>query len=168
MRHSNKTLNNQSFTCDPLTAQMNLPQSESLVWTVLWTFQGSNDYAFPSLAAISERLGGMLKPKRISQIIQKLKKKGWLEAKKVGYRGTNHYRVMIPEDLLFVPNFAKREKNKKLGKPRKTKMDFVLPKVQIVHVPERRIPTDEEVWALSKEVLFDFYDELEKKEASAA
>jgi len=153
----------EDYRCDPLTAQMNLPPSEAIVWTTLWTFQGNNEYAFPSLAAISERMGGMLKPKRISQIIQKLKKKGWLDAKKVGYRGTNHYRVFVPEDLLFKPNFGKREKNKvyqeKIKKQQKPKLDFDLPKIQII-TPERRIPTDEEVWALSKEV-FEFYDEME-------
>lgn len=99
----------KTFTFAPLTAIMNLGPSESMVWTCMLTFQGNNKYAWPTLEAISKRLGGKLRPKRISQVIIQLEKKGWMKKIRRGYGKSNLYQCITPEDLLFQPNFGQEE-----------------------------------------------------------
>jgi hypothetical protein len=96
----------KKFTFAPLTALMNLGPSESMVWTCMLTFQGNNKYAWPTLEAVSKRLGGKLKPKRISQILIQLQKKGWMHKIRRGYGKSNLYQCLTPDNLLFQPNFG--------------------------------------------------------------
>ncbi|PJZ51604.1 helix-turn-helix domain-containing protein [Leptospira adleri] len=96
----------KDFEFAPLSALLNLPYSEAIVWIVLWSFQGHNANCWPTLNTISRRLGGRLKPRRISQLTNKLVKRGWLIKQRRGNRRSNIYVVTIPTDLLFVPDFT--------------------------------------------------------------
>ncbi|WCL51446.1 helix-turn-helix domain-containing protein [Leptospira sp. GIMC2001] len=95
----------KKFTFAPLTALLNLSGQKALVYTTLLTFQGANEYAWPTLQAISDRMGGKIKPKRISQITNELKREGWLIIIRRGFGRSNKYQCTFPPDLLFVPNY---------------------------------------------------------------
>lgn len=94
----------RDFAYAPLVAILNLPKSEEKVWITLFTFQGMNDYCFPSQEAIKRRMGNCMSVSRISRIITQLQKKGWVEKWRKGRR--NQYRVCVPSDILFQPDFT--------------------------------------------------------------
>lgn len=94
----------KDFAYAPLVAVLNLGEGEKKVWLTLFTFQGQNEYCFPSLEAIRKRMANCMSTSRISRITSQLVKKGWLEKWRKGRR--NQYRVLFPQDMLFVPDFG--------------------------------------------------------------
>ncbi|MBM9499714.1 helix-turn-helix domain-containing protein [Leptospira sp. 201903071] len=117
----------KNFEFAPLFALLNLPYSEAIVWIVLWTFQGNNANSWPTLNTISRRVGGRLKPRRISQLTNKLVKRGWLIKQQRGNRRSNIYVVTIPSDLLFVPDF--------------TSLPFINSENKLSAIPSNKEPT---------------------------
>jgi hypothetical protein len=105
----------RDFAYAPLAAVLNLGEGEKKVWITLFTFQGQNDYCFPSLEAIRKRMGECMSTSRISRITTQLVKKGWLQKWRRGRR--NQYRVLYPQDLLFVPDFGSLSSGKEKSKP---------------------------------------------------
>lgn len=127
------------YSFAPLTALMNLGPSESMVWTCMLTFQGNNKYAWPTQKAISKRLGGKLKPKRISQIIIQLEKKGWMKKIRRGHGKSNLYECLTPSDLLFVPDFGQHKDPPAIPKQE-------IKKIQVPKEPEKwDLPTLEDL-----------------------
>ena len=72
------------------------------VYTVLASFQGSNDDAYPSREAIIARCG--LVAETISRSVKHLMELGWIQRQQRGLGQTNVYRVMVEsEDPVVTP-----------------------------------------------------------------
>lgn len=129
------------YEFNPLVAQLNLPEKQSLVWTCLWTFQGQNEDCFPSLQAISERLGGAISPKAISKHIQALSKSGWLRIVRRGFGRSNRYTVLVPDDILFKANFSsKKGKSATVGEGAKRFLGNLSNPSETVPTPKKQEP----------------------------
>lgn len=85
-------------------ASLNLPRAQSDVVTLLHSFCSNGNTCFPSLQALSNRSGGKYKIRRISQILQELKWKGWVTiTRKSKFKG-NTYELHPPSGLLYFPD----------------------------------------------------------------
>lgn len=67
------------------------------VYTVLSSFQGSNDDAYPSREAIVDRCG--LVVETVSRAVKHLMELGWIQRDRRGLGKTNIYRVMVECDF---------------------------------------------------------------------
>lgn len=87
----------------PMLAVLNLPRAQCDVVLALHSFCNSGNLCYPRQEAIRKRLGGKYKIRRISQILQELKWKGWLTIDRKGWNG-NTYTLTIPSGLQFFPD----------------------------------------------------------------
>ncbi|EMO12498.1 hypothetical protein LEP1GSC165_0019 [Leptospira santarosai str. CBC523] len=103
------------FSKTPIPAAAFLPQSHIRVYNAILSYQGGMDSWTGTIEVILKRVNGFvwqgrackeIKPRRASQIIQDLKKWGWLEVKRSGYSKPNSYKATTPTDLLFQPEHS--------------------------------------------------------------
>ncbi|UML78916.1 hypothetical protein [Leptospira kirschneri] len=103
------------FSKTPIYAAAFLSQSHMRVYNAILSYQGGMDSWTGTIETILKRVNGFvwqgkvckeIKPRRASQIIQDLKKWGWLEVRRSGYSKPNSYKATTPTDLLFMPDHS--------------------------------------------------------------
>lgn len=103
------------FSKTPIPAAAFLPQSHIRVYNAILSYQGGMDSWTGTIEVILKRVNGFvwqgkackeIKSRRASQIIQDLKKWGWLEVRRSGYSKPNSYKATTPPDLLFQPEHS--------------------------------------------------------------
>lgn len=95
---------NKSILYISILANLNLPRAQSDVILFLHSFCANGLTCFPSLQALQTRSGGKYKIKRISQILQELKWKGWITITRKGPFKGNEYEIHIPSGLQYFPD----------------------------------------------------------------
>jgi len=87
----------------PMLAVLNLPRAQCEVLMVLHSFCSNSNHCWPSLEAMRRRSGYKYKVKRISQILQELKWKGWVTIERKGFDGNDYY-LHAPSGLKYFPD----------------------------------------------------------------
>ncbi|MCU0825003.1 MAG: hypothetical protein MUF77_10220 [Leptospira sp.] len=161
---------NKSILYISILANLNLPRAQSDVLLFLHSFCANGLTCFPSLQALQIRSGGKYKIKRISQILQELKWKGWITITRKGPFKGNEYEIHIPSGLQYFPDNSpplkivdppiQKPKRKQWRKPEDTQLKLPLeipkPLLRIIDSPkkvgcdtEAKLPDDEKAKELN-------------------